>query len=178
MRSRPTSVNMADKVGTSSLPHEITTKVDDDHNPDNNLDDNGRPSLDQHNRSEKQRRDSSKSNKSDVDYNSHSSLGSTHSIHDDIDIEQAPRPTLTHTKSRTSSIRSRAVTIIQRSKRRGLLGRYGLVPEVARPIEYARKTKWTITMIVALAAAAAPQGSAIFFRMYFPSITSSTSCIT
>ena len=134
------------------------------HNP--NLDDNGRPSLEQHSRQEKQRRDSSKSYKSnDAESTSHSSLGSTHSIHDDeIDIEQAPRPTLTHTKSRTSSIRSRAVTIIQRSKRRGLLGRYGLIPEVARPIEYARKTKWTITMIVALAAAAAPQGSAIFFR--------------
>lgn len=150
---------MADKVGTSSLPHEITTKVDDN----DNLGLNGRPSLD-NNQHEKQRRDSSKSDKS-TESTSHSSLGSTHSIHeDDIDIEQAPRPTLIHTQSRTSSVRSRAVTIIQRSKRRGLLGRYGLIPEVARPIEYARKTKWTITMIVALAAAAAPQGSAIFFR--------------
>lgn len=163
---------MADKVGTSSLPHEITTKVDDrdnsGHNP--NPIENGRPSFEQHNQQEKQRRDSSKSHKSnDAESTSHSSLGSTHSIHDDIDVERAPRPTLTTTKSRTSSVRSRAVTIIQRSKRRGLLGRYGLIPEVARPIEYARKTKWTITMIVALAAAAAPQGSAIFFRTYIQS---------
>lgn len=160
---------MADeKVGTS-LPHEVATKVD---TP--NLDRNGRPSLEH----PQPRRNSSKTEKDNDDAasTSHSSLGSTDIIHngeDDIDIEQAPRSQPTRTKSRSSSVRSRAVTIIQRSKRRGLLGKYGLIPEVARPIEYARKTKWTITMIVALAAAAAPQGSAIFFRRSPFSLTSS-----
>lgn len=152
-----------EKVGTS-LPHaSTTTRV----TKPSHLDSNGRPSLDQ-----PERRDFAKSDKKhdadSISHSSHSSVGSTHSMHsDDIDVEPAPRLTLFQTKSRTSSIRSRAVTIIQRSKRRGVLGRYGMIPEVARPIEYKRKTKWTITMIVALAAAAAPQGSAIFFRAYF-----------
>ncbi|OBT80844.1 hypothetical protein VF21_00070 [Pseudogymnoascus sp. 05NY08] len=66
-------------------------------------------------------------------------------------------------KSQSASVRSRAVTIIPRSKRKGLLGRLALIPEVTNPKEYARKTKWLITFIVALAAAAAPMGSAILF---------------
>lgn len=67
-------------------------------------------------------------------------------------------------QSQSASVRSKAVTIIPRSKRRGLLGRLALIPEVTHPPEYARKTKWLITFIVALAAAAAPMGSAILFR--------------
>lgn len=70
----------------------------------------------------------------------------------------------TRSKSQSQSVRSKAVTVIPRSKRRGLLGRLALIPEVARPPEYANKTKWLITLIVALAAAAAPMGSAILFR--------------
>lgn len=70
----------------------------------------------------------------------------------------------TPSKSQSASVRSRAVTIIPRSRRRGLLGRLALIPEVTNPPEYARKTKWLITLIVALAAAAAPMGSAILFR--------------
>lgn len=70
----------------------------------------------------------------------------------------------TRSKSRSASVRSKAVTIIPRSRRRGLLGRLALIPEVTRPPEYTRKTKWLITFIVALAAAAAPMGSAILFR--------------
>lgn len=70
----------------------------------------------------------------------------------------------TRSKSLSQSVRSKAVTIIPRSKRRGLLGRLALIPEVSHPPEYTRKTKWLITFIVALAAAAAPMGSAILFR--------------
>jgi hypothetical protein len=70
-------------------------------------------------------------------------------------------------KSRSSSVRSRALTIVARSRRRGLLGRFALIPEVTRPQEYSRTTKWLITFIVALAAAAAPMGSAIFLRKLF-----------
>ena len=70
----------------------------------------------------------------------------------------------TRSKSRSSSVRSKAATIVPRSMRRGLLGRFALIPEVTRPPEYTRKTKWLITLIVALAAAAAPMGSAIVFR--------------
>lgn len=89
---------------------------------------------------------------------SHSSIGSTGPCPVG-DIEEN-----THSKSRPSSVRSKAATIIPRSKRRGLFGRVALIPEVSRPPEYTRKTKWLITFIVALAAAAAPMGSAIFFR--------------
>ncbi|OBT69200.1 hypothetical protein VE03_01890 [Pseudogymnoascus sp. 23342-1-I1] len=71
----------------------------------------------------------------------------------------------TRSKSKSASVRSKAVTIIPRSKRRGLLGRLALIPEVSHPPEYTRKTKWLITLIVALAAAAAPMGSAILFLL-------------
>jgi hypothetical protein len=69
-------------------------------------------------------------------------------------------------KSRSSSTRSRPLSIIPRSKRRGLLGRFAIIPEVERPHEYGNGTKWAITAIVALAAAAAPVGSAIFYRRF------------
>ncbi len=69
-------------------------------------------------------------------------------------------------KSRSSSTRSRPLSIIPRSQRRGLLGRFAIIPEVERPHEYGNGTKWAITAIVALAAAAAPVGSAIFYRRF------------
>lgn len=50
---------------------------------------------------------------------------------------------------------------IPKSQRRGLLGRFTLVAEVEDPKDYARSTKWYITFVVALAAVAAPLGSAI-----------------
>jgi multidrug resistance protein len=50
--------------------------------------------------------------------------------------------------------------IVPRSQRRGLLGRFTVIPEVYEPTRYPRRTKWTLTIIVALAAAAAPMGSA------------------
>jgi hypothetical protein len=56
---------------------------------------------------------------------------------------------------------------VPRSQRRGLLGRVALIPEVENPYEYKTSTKWTITAIVALAAAAAPMGSGIFMRRFF-----------
>ncbi|KAL8394482.1 hypothetical protein RB595_002432 [Gaeumannomyces hyphopodioides] len=66
--------------------------------------------------------------------------------------------------SRTSSARSRAVTIVPMGQRRGLLARLAvLVPEVERPYEYSQKRKWTITTVVALAGSASPLGSAIFY---------------
>ncbi|ODH52244.1 hypothetical protein GX48_01561 [Paracoccidioides brasiliensis] len=49
------------------------------------------------------------------------------------------------------------------NKRRGFLGHLTLLPEVEDPKKYPRKTKWLITMIIALAAAGAPISSAIFF---------------
>ena len=52
-----------------------------------------------------------------------------------------------------------------RSQRRGLLARFAILAEVEEPKHYSRRSKWFITFVVALAAVAAPIGSAIFFRM-------------
>ncbi|KAF6817045.1 MFS multidrug resistance [Colletotrichum musicola] len=67
------------------------------------------------------------------------------------------------TRSRASSTRSRALSVIARSKRRGLFGQLAVIPEVNRPYDYTDKTKWTITLIIALAAAVSPMGSSIFY---------------
>ncbi|KAF4636920.1 hypothetical protein G7Y89_g1152 [Cudoniella acicularis] len=78
-------------------------------------------------------------------------------------VEPSPvEQTVPPSKSRSSSTHSHKLTVVPRSKRRGLLGRFALIPEVERPYDYKRSTKWFITMLVALAAAAAPMGSAIF----------------
>lgn len=82
-------------------------------------------------------------------------------------IEPTPVDDVQHTsrtKSHTSSTRSRPLSIIPRSKRRGLLGRFTVIPEIERPYDYRNSIKWAITAFVALAAAAAPVGSAIFYR--------------
>lgn len=77
-----------------------------------------------------------------------------------------PEPISGRTPSHTSSTRSRALTIVPRSKRRGLFARFCVVPEVERPYDYSRKTKWTITLVVALAAAGGPLGSNLLYRKY------------
>lgn len=56
---------------------------------------------------------------------------------------------------------------VPRLQRRGLFGRFSLLAEVTEPKHYSRGTKWWITFIVALAAVAAPMGSAIILRMPF-----------
>lgn len=64
------------------------------------------------------------------------------------------------TLSRTTSVTPDAI-IVPRSRRRGLLARFALIPEVENPEHYARRTKWFLTFIVAFCAMAAPMGSAI-----------------
>ncbi|OAX82902.1 hypothetical protein ACJ72_02744 [Emergomyces africanus] len=56
-----------------------------------------------------------------------------------------------------------AAVIVPRNKRRGLFGRFALLPEVEDPQKYPRRTKWLITFIIGIAAVAAPIGSAIFY---------------
>lgn len=68
--------------------------------------------------------------------------------------------------SRASSIFSRTQSVIPRAERRGILGRLAIIPEIERPFDYKNKTKWAITAIIALAAAAAPMGSGIFYRTF------------
>lgn len=66
--------------------------------------------------------------------------------------------------SRCASSFANTSNIVPRSERRGLFRRFALIPEIERPYEYKASTKWMITAIVALAAAAAPMGSGIFLR--------------
>ena len=54
--------------------------------------------------------------------------------------------------------------VVPRLKRRGLFGQLTFLAEVENPKIYPRKTKWFITFVVAVAGAAAPMGSSIFFR--------------
>jgi hypothetical protein len=74
--------------------------------------------------------------------------------------------------SRASSIFSRSRSVIPRAERRGILGRLAIIPEIERPFDYKNKTKWAITAIIALAAAAAPMGSGIFYRTFSTGIGS------
>lgn len=66
-------------------------------------------------------------------------------------------------RSRASTTRSKTLNIIPRSQRRGLLSRFAVVPEVESPYDYKNSTKWGITLTIALATAAAPLGSSIFY---------------
>lgn len=68
------------------------------------------------------------------------------------------------TQSRASSSRSRPIVVVPRSERRGLFGRFTILPEITIPYDYTNNTKWFITILVAFCGFAAPIGSAIFFR--------------
>ncbi|KAI9739613.1 MAG: hypothetical protein M1834_006331 [Cirrosporium novae-zelandiae] len=76
---------------------------------------------------------------------------------DEDEESQTPPPPLS---SRSGSIK--AVTV-RRSQRRGLFGRFTVIAEVEDAKLYPRSTKWLITFIAAMAAAAAPMGSGILF---------------
>ena len=89
----------------------------------------------------------------------------THDDHDTDDESHASSdaPNV-RVSTRSSSTHSRPVSIIPRFKRRGLLGSLTIVPEVDRPYDYSRNTKWMLTCVVSLAGAVAPFGSSIFYR--------------
>ena len=53
---------------------------------------------------------------------------------------------------------------VPRSERRGLFGRFSILAEVEEPHHYSRRIKWYITFVIAMAAVAAPLGSAIILR--------------
>lgn len=78
--------------------------------------------------------------------------------HDEEQVTVKPETRATLT--RTTSVIPEAV-IVERKNRRGLFGRFTIIPEVEDSYHYARKTKWFITAIVAGCAMAAPMGSAI-----------------
>lgn len=103
-----------------------------------------------------------------------SSLTPSESIEDSHDMHDAPHQDTTAPPSTTSrpsyhrapstrSIINEPVPVPSK-ERRGWLARVSIVAEVQDPKDYARRTKWFITFIVAVAAAAAPMGSGIVLR--------------
>ena len=96
--------------------------------------------------------------------------------HNDSEPEQPETPVI-EPESQTEKDTSRKeedlpqIEIVPRHLRRGLLSRFAIVPETPKPTLYPNKTKWIITFVVALAAAAAPMGSASIM----PTLTSSKS---
>lgn len=69
-----------------------------------------------------------------------------------------------HVRTTFSDEEPEGPIVVPRLKRRGLFGQLSLLAEVENPKVYPRKTKWFITFVVAVAGAAAPMGSSIFFR--------------
>jgi hypothetical protein len=91
-------------------------------------------------------------------------LSSLHEADPDIEHDAPsihPLPNHPDPPSIKSITSSNDPETVPRLERRGLLGRFTLIPEITIPNHYPRRTKWLITAIVALAAAAAPMGSAI-----------------
>ncbi|QGI81735.1 hypothetical protein CEK25_008464 [Fusarium fujikuroi] len=100
-----------------------------------------------------------------------SSIKSEHDVQDTIEPVVLGEPlghidtrrSTRRAQSRASSARSRALSVVPRSKRRGLFAKLTLVPEIAYPPDYKNSTKWFLTGIIALATAAAPLGSTIVY---------------
>ncbi|KAI1483139.1 MFS general substrate transporter [Daldinia eschscholtzii] len=82
---------------------------------------------------------------------------------DEDTAESIATTNLERVRSQASSARSKPLSVVPRLKRRGFLAQLTLIPEVERPFDYPNKVKWTITAFIALAACAAPMGSAIFY---------------
>jgi hypothetical protein len=66
----------------------------------------------------------------------------------------------------SSSTGPRQAIPVPKDERRGLLPWLSLVPEVDKPHHYTNGVKWMLTLFVAVAACAAPMGSAIFYRTF------------
>ena len=84
--------------------------------------------------------------------------------HEDAYQPQAEKDIeLTQVVSSARSVAPPAVKV-PRSKRQGLFAQFCVLAEVEEPKHYPRRTKWFITFIISLAAAAAPLGSSIILR--------------
>jgi hypothetical protein len=64
------------------------------------------------------------------------------------------------------TVTGKSSIVIPRNKRRGMLGRFGLVAEIENPKDYGTGTKNFITILVAAGGAAAPMASTILFRKF------------
>jgi hypothetical protein len=77
-----------------------------------------------------------------------------------------PIKSLGEVESQASTIQP-AVVVVPRSERRGLLGRFSVIPEITSPRDYGDGTKWAMTVIVSFAAVTSSTGSSIFYREYY-----------
>nr|POE56350.1 mfs transporter ops2 [Quercus suber] len=96
-------------------------------------------------------------------HSSESSDDSQRTVSDVAHDHQVPtHRSRSHSRAR-SSTRSvvREAVVVPRAQRRGLLARLTLIAEITDPYAYARKKKWVLTLVVALAGAAAPMGSSL-----------------
>lgn len=96
-----------------------------------------------------------------------------HSIHTPSQREPSPRTSTTVEQddpNRAASVTSDfgVCEPVPKGQRRGWLARFAIIAEAEEPKSYPRRTKWIITFIVAVAAAAAPMGSSIVLRMICP----------
>ncbi|KAL8724162.1 MAG: hypothetical protein Q9181_006951 [Wetmoreana brouardii] len=89
-----------------------------------------------------------------------SSLPPSTTIKDGVKKEEDKDVELAHAPS-TEGSRQPPPVKVPRDNRRGLFARFTLLAEVEEPKDYPRSTKWFITFIIAMAAVAAPLGSAI-----------------
>jgi multidrug resistance protein len=92
------------------------------------------------------------------------------SLHPEEEQDTVRQPPIHRHVTDSSSIRSKSYypPIVPRAERRGLLARFSVVPETTQPYLYPRRTKWFITFTIAMAAAAAPMGSAIIVPTLLP----------
>ena len=95
----------------------------------------------------------------------HSAVPSTIAEHDREGEKEDGDVELAQATSKASTMQPPAVKV-PRARRRGLFARFTILAEVEEPKNYPRWTKWYITFIIALAAVAAPLGSAIILRQY------------
>lgn len=70
------------------------------------------------------------------------------------------RPRMQRPESYASTA-SPPVVVVPRAERRGLFGRFAVVPEVVEPRDYPNKMKWLITAFVGVAAVAGPMASSV-----------------
>lgn len=80
-----------------------------------------------------------------------------------VEVPKPEGPTMNKTPSKADSVALER-EVAPHSKRRGLLGRFSIIPEVTNPYSYSAGTKWWMTVIVSFAAITSSTGSSIFYR--------------
>ena len=85
-------------------------------------------------------------------------------IHEDAYRPQSEKDLeLSQARSSAESVAPSAVKV-PKSDRQGLFAHFCVLAEVKEPKHYPRRTKWSITFIISMAAIAAPLGSTIILR--------------